>query len=48
MTQPSGLALTGAQHDITAVDYHATITELGAGLRRLSYPIEPSSSTRPT
>src|ERR1700749_4089094 len=41
MTQPSGLALTGAQHDITAGDYHATITELGAGLRRLNYRGRP-------
>jgi aldose 1-epimerase len=42
MTQPSGLALTGAQHDITAGDYQATITELGAGLRRLSYRGRPA------
>ena len=41
MTQPSGRALTGAQHDITAGDYHATITELGAGLRRLNYRGRP-------
>jgi aldose 1-epimerase len=42
MTQPSGLALTGAQYDITAGDYRATITELGAGLRRLSYRGRPA------
>ena len=28
---------TGAQHDIAAGDYRATVTELGAGLRSLSY-----------
>jgi aldose 1-epimerase len=37
MTQPSALPLTGAQHDITAGDYQATVTELGAGLRKLSF-----------
>jgi aldose 1-epimerase len=37
MAQPSQVPLTGAQHDITAGDYRATITELGAGLRQLSY-----------
>jgi aldose 1-epimerase len=29
--------LTGTQHDISAGDYHATITELGANLRTLRY-----------
>src|SRR5262245_57317485 len=28
--------LTGSQYDIAAGDYHATVTELGAGLRSLS------------
>src|SRR5215471_7501665 len=30
------IPLTGAQHDIRAGEYEATVTELGAGLRRLS------------
>lgn len=34
-------ALTGAQYDIGAGDYQATITELGAGLRRLTYQGQP-------
>jgi aldose 1-epimerase len=43
---PSAAALppeprTGAQHDIAAGDYRATVTELGAGLRRLSYRGQP-------
>jgi len=33
----SSVPLTGAQHDIRAGDYLATITELGAGLRRLRH-----------
>ena len=33
--------LTGAQHDIAAGDYRATITELGAGLRALRYRDAP-------
>src|SRR5580704_16773663 len=33
--------LTGAQHDIAAGDYLATITELGAGLRALRYRGDP-------
>jgi aldose 1-epimerase len=32
----STLPLTGAQYDIAAGEYHATVTELGAGLRSLS------------
>ena len=36
MAESSTLPLTGAQYDISAGDYHATVTELGAGLRRLS------------
>jgi aldose 1-epimerase len=31
------ILLTGAQHDIGAGDYEATATELGAGLRRLTF-----------
>jgi aldose 1-epimerase len=31
------IPLTGAQHHIKAGDYAATVTELGAGLRRLSF-----------
>jgi aldose 1-epimerase len=41
MTQPSGVPLTGAQYDLAAGDYQATVTELGAGLRRLSYQGRP-------
>jgi aldose 1-epimerase len=37
MTELSAVPLTGAQYDLTAGDYRATVTELGAGLRRLSY-----------
>jgi len=36
MAKSSTLPLTGAQYDISAGDYQATITELGAGLRQLS------------
>jgi aldose 1-epimerase len=32
---------TGAQHDIEAGGYRATVTELGAGLRQLSYHGQP-------
>jgi aldose 1-epimerase len=32
---------TGQQHEIAAGDYQATVTELGAGLRRLSYRGQP-------
>ncbi len=40
---PSGptLPLTGAQYDIAAGDYRATVTELGAGLRALSLRGQP-------
>jgi aldose 1-epimerase len=31
------VVLTGAQHEIAAGDYHATVTELGANLRALRY-----------
>src|SRR5258707_11072502 len=33
--------LTGAQYDLSAGDYRATITELGAGLRRLEHRGQP-------
>lgn len=36
MARPS-VPLTGVQHEITAGDYLATVTELGANLRRLRY-----------
>ena len=35
--------LTGAQYDLSAGDYRATVTELGAGLRRLEHRGRPSS-----
>ncbi len=35
------IPLTGAQFDISAGDYRATVTELGAGLRRLSHAGQP-------
>ena len=40
MAEPT-LPLTGAQYDIAAGDYQATITELGAGLRALSLSDQP-------
>jgi aldose 1-epimerase len=40
MSEPT-LPLTGAQYDIAAGDYQATITELGAGLRALSLKDRP-------
>src|SRR5215475_9265945 len=37
MTGPTAtLPLTGEQYDIAAGEYQATVTQLGAGLRRLS------------
>jgi aldose 1-epimerase len=36
MAESRTLPLTGAQYDISAGEYAATVTELGAGLRRLS------------
>lgn len=33
--------LTGSQHELRAGDYQATVTELGAGLRRLTYRGKP-------
>jgi aldose 1-epimerase len=41
MTLSTMLPVTGAQYDIAAGDYLATITELGAGLRRLSRGGQP-------
>ncbi len=41
MTGAGEIPLTGAQHDIAAGDYRATITGLGAGLRSLSYRGRP-------
>ena len=35
------IPLTGTQYEISAGEYHATVTELGAGLRRLSYRGRP-------
>ncbi len=37
----SAVPLTGAQHEIVAGDYRATVTELGAGLRTLSHNGRP-------
>ncbi|HEY7325249.1 MAG TPA: aldose 1-epimerase family protein [Streptosporangiaceae bacterium] len=36
MAESRTVPLTGAQYDISAGEYQATVTELGAGLRRLS------------
>jgi aldose 1-epimerase len=43
MVSPTGaqIPLTGAQYDLSAGDYRATVTELGAGLRRLEYQGQP-------
>jgi aldose 1-epimerase len=41
MNKPNAIALTGAQHEIQAGDYRATVTELGAGLRELSHDGKP-------
>ncbi len=41
MNKPHEVALTGAQYEIQAGGYRATVTELGAGLRRLSYEGKP-------
>ena len=40
MAEPT-LPLTGAQFDIAAGDYQATVTELGAGLRMLTHQDRP-------
>lgn len=37
MNKPRAVPLTGAQHEIQAGDYRASVTELGAGLRTLSH-----------
>jgi len=41
MNKPNEVALTGAQYEIQAGGYRATVTELGGGLRRLSYEGKP-------
>jgi aldose 1-epimerase len=41
MTELPVEPLTGTQYDLTAGEYQATVTELGAGLRRLSYRGRP-------
>jgi aldose 1-epimerase len=46
MAEPT-LPLTGAQYDIAAGDYHASITELGAGLRALTAAGRPLISGYP-
>ncbi|MQA86187.1 MAG: aldose epimerase [Streptosporangiales bacterium] len=42
-TQP--VSLSGAQHEIAAGDYRATIVEVGAGLRELWYGVRPLTSS---
>ena len=41
MASQTLIPLTGAQYEISAGDYRATVTELGAGLRQLSYRGQP-------
>jgi len=41
MGKPTLIPLTGTQHEISAGDYRATVAELGAGLRQLSYRGRP-------
>jgi aldose 1-epimerase len=41
MGKQISIPLTGAQYEISAGDYRATVTELGAGLRQLSYRGRP-------
>ena len=41
MGNPNSTPLTGAQYEISAGDYRGTVTELGAGLRQLSYRGQP-------
>ena len=41
MNKPNAVPLTGAQYEIQAGGYRATVTELGAGLRRLSHDSRP-------
>jgi len=47
LTPGTALPVTGAQYEIAAGDYQATITELGAGLRALSYRGEPAIASYP-
>jgi aldose 1-epimerase len=39
--KPNAIALSGAQYEIQAGDYQATVTELGAGLRQLTHNGKP-------
>jgi aldose 1-epimerase len=41
MDKPTSIPLTGAQYEISAGPYHAAVTELGAGLRQLTYRGRP-------
>lgn len=41
MNKPNEVALTGAQYEIQAGPYRATVTELGGGLRKLSHEGNP-------
>lgn len=41
MNKPNAVTLTGAQYEIQSGGYRATVTELGAGLRRLSLDGRP-------
>ncbi len=41
MANPTALPPTGAQHELAAGEYTATVTELGAGLRQLSHQGTP-------
>ena len=41
MGNPNSIPLTGSQYEISAGDYRGTVTELGAGLRQLSYRGQP-------
>jgi aldose 1-epimerase len=44
MADPTSIPLTGAQYEIRAGDYRATVTELGAGLRQFTYRDQRVSS----
>jgi aldose 1-epimerase len=44
MTDQFVVPLTGTQYELAVGDYRATVTELGAGLRRLSYRGQPAIS----
>jgi len=41
MEKPTSIPLTGAQYEISAGGYRAAVTELGAGLRQLTYRGRP-------